>query len=404
MLWSRSPDMVAARARVDQTRAEAERAGRWPNPTLDASWNTIPVGETNPAHLDGPLFNVPNYQVGLSSPIEVGKRSPRKQATLHAQRAAGLDAAEILRLVHLDLLSAVGRVATSEERIAALEGQVADAVRLTNLAHERVAHGDVARLDEERARLEEAKLRSVLAEERHQLSDALLECGRAAGLRCEPFGSIEIAHAFLDSHSALPDPAELHRAAENRPDLQSLAEQEAAAESALRLARARTLPDPTFRLGYTRDQFVVSGNQKNSVSVGISLPLPVSERGQADAALALSARSPAHTARLLRLEQAQRDLDRLLDDARALKLRQTTMRQEYLPLAHSLVARLTASVKAGGVPLPELLLARRTLNELLSDASDLDRSIFENILSLRRHSGAQAITPPQSPIPSAQTP
>jgi len=188
--------------------------------------------------------------------------------------------------------------------------------------------------------------------------------------------------------------AELRKAAESRPDLQSLAEQEAAADSAVRLARARRLPDPTVRLGYTRDQFVMAGNQRNSLSLGISLPLPFSERGQADAALALSARSTAQMARRLRLDQAQRDLDRLLDDSRSLKLRQTTMRQEYVPLARSLVARLTASVKAGGVPLPELLLARRTLNELLSDANDLDRSIFENTLALRRCSGAQPITPP----------
>jgi cobalt-zinc-cadmium efflux system outer membrane protein len=402
LLWNRNPDIVAARARVEQSQAEAVRAERWPNPILDASWNTIPIGETNPSNLDRPLANVPNYQVGLSTPIELGKRAPRKQATRYGQQAAALDAAEILRLVHLDLLSAIGRVATSEERIASLEEQVADAVRLTILAHERVTHGDVARLDEERAQLEEAKLRSLLAEEKHQLSGALLECGRLAGIRCEPFGSIELGHAFLDTHTNLPDPAVLRQALEKRPDLQSLSAQEAAAESALRLARARRLPDPTIRIGYTHDRFVISGNQKNSVGIGLAVPLPISERGQADMALALSARSTARTTRLLRMEQTRRDLTRLVDDFHALRVRQTTMRQEYLPLARSLVNRLTATVKAGGAPLPELLLARRSLNELLTDASDLDRSVFETALALRRLSGVQAITPPL--IPTVQIP
>jgi outer membrane protein, heavy metal efflux system len=396
LLWNRNPDVVAARARIAQTQAEAERAQRLPNPTLDASWNTIPVGETNPPDLEQPLLSVPNYQVGLSQPFELGKRGPRQSATRLARQAAALDAAEVLRLAHLDLLSAIGRVATSEERIVSLAGQAEDAARLTTLAHQRVTHGDAARLDEDRARLEEAKLRSLLAEERHQLSQAVLECGRAAGVPCEPFGSPEQAHAFLDAHANLPDAGLLRAAIADRPDLQSLVAQEESADAALLLARAHRIPDLNVRLGYTRDQFVVSGSQKNSVGVGIAFPLPVFERGQADAALALSAKSTAETTRRLRTQQSERDLARLLDDFRALEERQRSMRQDYLPLARSLVERLTAAVKAGGTPLPELLLARRSLNELLSDASDLDRSVFETALALRRLSGVAAIAPPKS--------
>jgi cobalt-zinc-cadmium efflux system outer membrane protein len=388
LLWQRNPDVVAARARIAQAQAEVDRAERLPNPTLDVAWNTIPIGETNPAHLDQPLLNVPNYQVGLSTPIELGKRAPRKQATRYGRQAALLDAAEILRLAHLDLLSAIGQVATSEERIASLDEQVADAVRLTLLAHERVTHGDAA----------------PLAEEQHHLSEGLLACGRAAGVVCQPFLSVEKAHAFLDTHASLPDPAGLDQALEKRPDLQSLVAQEAAADSALRLARARRLPDPTIRVGYTRDQFLVSGSQENSLGISVSLPLPISERGQADAALALSARNMAQATRRLRREEAQRDLARRLDDFRALKVQQANMRQQYLPLARSLVDSLTATVKAGGAPLPELLLARRRLSELLADSSDLDRSVFEAALALRRLSGAEAISPPQPFAPAAQVP
>jgi outer membrane protein, heavy metal efflux system len=394
LLWNRNPDVVAARARIAQTQAEAERTQRLPNPSLDASWNTIPIGESNPGDLEQPLLNIPNYQVGLSAPFELGKRGPRQRAAKLASRAADLDAAEVLRLVHLDLLSAIGRVATSEERIVSLAGQADDASRLTRLAHERVSHGDAARLDEDRVRLEEAKLRSLLAEERHQLSQALLECARVAGIPCEAFGSPEKAHAFVDTYATLPDGGFLRAAIASRPDLQSLSAQEESADSSFRLARAKRIPDVTLRLGYTRDQFVVSGSQKNSVGIAILVPLPLFERGQADAALALSAKSTAETTRRLRTQQTERDLTRLLDDFAALKERQRNMRQDYLPLARSLVERLTAAVKAGGTPLPELLLARRSLNELLSDSSDLDRSVFETALALRRLSGVQAIPPP----------
>jgi len=87
-------------------------------------------------------------------------------------------------------------------------------------------------------------------------------------------------------------------------------------------------------------------------------------------------------------------LDRLFAQAGALAKRQQAMRQEYLPLARTLVERLTLTVKAGGAPLPDLLLARRSLNELLTDSSELDLSIVENALEIRRQSGAMPVPAP----------
>jgi outer membrane protein, heavy metal efflux system len=395
-LWSKSPEVLAARLRAEQAKAEEDRAGRLPNPVLDASWNTIPVGESNPPDLESPMVNVPNYQVGLSTLVELGKRSPRKRAARGNKTAAILDASEALRQVYLNLLVAAGRVATAQERIAVLEAEVVDAARLTTLAHDRAAHGDLAKLDEVRASLEETKLRSLLSEGRQQLAEALLECGRLAGTRCEPFTASADAHAFLTTHSEPPPEAELRGALSARPDLQSLAAQEESALAAGELAKARRIPDPTVRLGYTRDQFVVAGNQKHSVGVGLAIPLPLSERGQSDAAIARATATTAHDTRVLREGQAGRDLDRLLESFRALTLRQRAMHTEYLPLAQSLVARMTASVKAGGATIADLLLARRSYNELLADASDLDRAVFEAAISLLRTSGARSFPPPSA--------
>jgi outer membrane protein, heavy metal efflux system len=393
-LWSKSPDVLAARLRAEQARAEEDRAGRLPNPVLDASWNTVPIGESNPSDLDSPLVNVPNYQVGLSSVIELGKRSPRKKAARGSKNAALLDASEVLRQVYLNLLVAVGRVATAQERIGVLEAEVVDAARLTTLAHDRTVHGDLAKLDEVRASLEETKLRSLLSEGRQQLSEALLECGRLAGTRCEPFAATGDAHDFLTTHSEPSPDAELKDALAARPDLQSLAAQEESALAAGELAKARVIPDPTVRIGYTRDQFIVAGNQKHSVGLGITIPLPISEHGQSDAAIARATASAARETRVLREGQAARDLDRLLETFHALTQRQRAMRAEYLPLAQSLVARMTASVKAGGATIADLLLARRSYNELLADASDLDRAVFETAIALLRTSGARSVSPP----------
>src|SRR5512138_953822 len=140
LLWERAPELVAARARMAQADAEVQRALRLPNPSLDASWSTIPLGTTNPEGLENPLINVPAYQFGLSAPIELGKRGPRQLASRKQAHASAYDAAEALRGLHLDLLSAIARVASSEQRIAWLTDQAADAGRLTTLAAQRASH------------------------------------------------------------------------------------------------------------------------------------------------------------------------------------------------------------------------------------------------------------------------
>ena len=59
LLWGRSPDLVAARAKIVTARGDLVRAKLLPNPSLDSSWNTIPVGKTNPPGLASPIDNVP---------------------------------------------------------------------------------------------------------------------------------------------------------------------------------------------------------------------------------------------------------------------------------------------------------------------------------------------------------
>lgn len=199
LLWERAPDLAAARARVATARAQIVRTETLPNPTLDLSWNTIPVGETNPPGLSSRLGSVPNYAVGLTQPFEIRKRGPRQRAARYGAEATLWDAADQLRQTWLDFLAVAGRIASSEQRMAALSGLVEDAAKLTELQHRRAEKGDAAALEFERARLEEERLCSSLAEERHKLAVALTDCARLTGAACEPFGSAERAQAFFDN-------------------------------------------------------------------------------------------------------------------------------------------------------------------------------------------------------------
>src|SRR4051812_35633919 len=105
---------------TDVARADARQAHLLLNPVLDATWGTIPIGETNPANLSTPLTNVPSYSVGVSYTFLLGKRGPR-QARAEAI-ATGL--------AHSADASALGQAAS----LARILGHVAvDRLRLDGL-------------------------------------------------------------------------------------------------------------------------------------------------------------------------------------------------------------------------------------------------------------------------------
>ncbi|QRK12816.1 TolC family protein [Archangium violaceum] len=391
LLWAHSPGFATARARIASARADLVRAGQLPNPELDLSWNTLPVGPTNPPGLDR-LRDVPNYQVGLSQLIELGKRGPRQDSARAALAATALDVLADLRERTYELLESAAEVATSEVRLAELETLAADAARLTELQRARQRQGDTAGLDVDRAVLEETQLQGQLAEEHSRLSNALLTCSRLSGLACTPFGGREAAAAFLASRlSRAPGPSSVPQ----RPDLRALEAQQRSAQAALTLARRRWLPDPTVRAGYVHDRFVESGNQKNSFFVGLSFPLPLFERGQADALAASAQAEAAEQARSRLGAQAERDEQSLTTQLEAVAARRERVRNQTLPLAADLVQRLEAAVKAGGASLQDLLFARRTYGQVLMDAAELDLTAFHLSVALDRVRAAGPKAPPE---------
>jgi len=62
-LWEQSPEVIDARAQAATAASELRKARTLPNPQLDFTWGTIPIGKTNPPDLPDPLGNVPNYSV-----------------------------------------------------------------------------------------------------------------------------------------------------------------------------------------------------------------------------------------------------------------------------------------------------------------------------------------------------
>ena len=394
LLWARSPDLVAARAKMATAQSDVVRSGLLPNPSLDGSWNTIPVGGTNPPNLNDRLNRVPNYAFSLSTLVEIAKRGPRQRAARSAFDAAQLDAYELLRQRYYDLNERIADVGVAQVRISALGDLVNDARALSQLQHERASRGDTPGLDADRAQLEEEKYTANLSDERQKLAEALLECSHVAGVPCSPFADADQASAFLTNGVPVPEGNP-----DQRPDLRSLAAQQESARASLELARNRRIPDPTFRVGYVYDQFTISGNQRNSIFAGVSVPLPVFDHGQADALQAVASADAAGRARELLRSQAERDASALEAQASDLAARRRTLSDTSLPLARRLVETLEKAVRQGGTSQTELLLARRGLGELLLDSADVQLQSFHVAAALARN-GPTGPPPPADLAPA----
>lgn len=383
LLWREAPELQDARVRVAQAEAERRKALRLPNPGLDVSLNTLPVGPLNPGDLKDPFLNVPNVAVSLSVLLELGKREPRQEATAEAARAAALEALEQLRQKVLELEDVVGDVAAAQVRVDAFTGLTEDARRLAELQQARAQKGDSSDLDADRARLEQESALTALGEARVQLAAALASCAQVLSTTCTPFLDASAATAWLERRSTFV-PGELAR----RPDLRALEASLKAAQAAQRLAANGWLPDPTLRVGYVRDQFVVSGNQQNSLFVGLSLPLPLFQHGQDDAEAAAIAARAAERSHQLLLQSARVQLDQLKVQLEAMEARHERVNKSSLPLARAVVDRLTAAVNRGAAPIQELLFARRTLAELTLADTELDRTIFHVNVARERLAGS----------------
>jgi cobalt-zinc-cadmium efflux system outer membrane protein len=150
------------------------------------------------------------------------------------------------------------------------------------------------------------------------------------------------------------------------------------------LAERQAIPDPVASLSFTHDQFVASGNQPNSLSVNVTIPLPLFDRGQTEATrarrrLAINeAEIQALTATVRRGIALQRSqLDTLSARARLLE-------EQALPRAQRVVERTEAAFRRGGVGFPEVLLARRAFEELELDRIEVAAAAHRARLALRR--------------------
>lgn len=377
----RSAALQSAALDVDLAAADVKQSRLLNNPTLDGAWSTIPIGDSNPKNLPSPLANVPNYTVGLSYTFPLGKRGPREERAIAAHRGASATLDANARSLALTFARLLGQLATSTLRRDGVRGMVEDGRRSVAIAESRLGASFATPLDVDRMRIDLARTEQTLLSVESDISAALADCSALAGATCEGFASSAEARGLLDRwirRAAGASPARL----EDRPDLRALEAQRDAAVAEGSLARAQAIPDPTVRFAYTHDRFVASGNQQNSLSLSVSLPLPLFDHGQAAAQAAEAKKARFGEQRARAIEAAEARIPALARRVESQRRRQEALAKDILPRAVGALRDVERAAESRLLPLTDVIQARRAVDELLVEEADSYRDAFDATVEL----------------------
>lgn len=378
----RHSDVFAASARLTQARADVDQSRVFlPNPQLDAGIGGIPVGPTNPP---GHGFSdTSSYTIGLSQTIEIGKRGPRIEAAeLRAAEAKSAYAGAIADKI-ADARYALARVAYLKGRLALLEENLRSAKRVADLERARLEHGGLSGNDYDRLLLDTLTLETDTTKSQAEYAGAIAVCQAALYAPCE-----DLAAQPSDIDAAAPvSAAPLSLDLSRRPDIEAIRLESAAAERDAELARRQAIPDPTVRIGYTRDNATFSGAQLNTLAISVTLPLPLFDHGQHAAAKATArAEEQRHLAEAL-LVGAESGVSALWRRKAAVEVSLQTLRAQALPRSASVLESTLKAFDQGQVSMTDLLLARRTHVTLVLTQMDLRFDFFSVRNDLRRALG-----------------
>lgn len=376
-LKQRHHDVLAAEARIAQARADVGTA-RLPlqNPQLDVTLGGLQVGAPNALNKPKPsgfgeLYNV---GVGITQTIELGKRGPRiESAEIRSEESEKTfldtlgDRVSVAR-------TAMARVAYLKARMTLLEDNLAGARRVADLQKARFDKGAVSGNDYDRLLLDNISLEADIARSRSDLESALSACSSAMLAQCDA-QSAQLAD--VDAAAPLPpNVAALAGDIDKRPDVAAARLEGNAAEKDAVLAERRAIPDPSVRVGFTHDQYEVGGSQPNSFQVTLTVPLPIFDHGQHDAAKARAhAMEQRHLANGL-ANSARSDFAGLLSRKGFLESALRTFDSMAVPKSTGILDATSKAFDQGQVNMTDLLLARRTHLSLVLNQRDMHFEYF----------------------------
>jgi cobalt-zinc-cadmium efflux system outer membrane protein len=234
--------------------------------------------------------------------------------------------------------------------------------------------GEISGLDLQRLEIEKFKFDTDLANSQRDYEVALRDLRVSLGgdyraMNIEAAGAIDYYQPYNFSLTDLRS-----KALAARPDLKVARLSERSADAAIRLQDAQKVPDITVGAGI--EQVAIGGSTYN---VGVSLPIPVTDRNQGERAKAHIQKMKAQNDQAAITNQIQGDVDKALAAYEIQKKRVELYRTGILTKVTDIQTLTEVSLKAGESSTLDLLDAIRTRRDTLAG---FYQTIFDYQMSL----------------------
>lgn len=322
-----------ARERAGVTRATAENAGLWEDPTLGIDVSRIIESTPEPWKV--------LTSVGITLPIS-------GRLELEKQRAGVEDAAELARVardewaVRMSVRRAWCEWSTLAAQLAVTRGFLTRVDQILTVVDTMERAGEMARTEARLFRIERATKASDLSLLEARERDAELRLRQLMGISPDAAMELKASGVGPARVGAAPglDATELER---RSPAMLVAAAEYEASEKALELAVREQYPDLQIGPGYGRE------DGQDQVLLGLSVPIPVVNGNRRGIAEARARRDVARVAAEATLEETIAALRRAQVRLAAATARRTTLETEIVPLVDAQYADARQVARLGEV-------------------------------------------------------
>ncbi|MFO1417420.1 MAG: TolC family protein [Methylotetracoccus sp.] len=264
---NRNPNLAAFSQEIRAREAAVLQAGLLPNPRLIGVAQNF--GNASNKGFDGDWVSVE-----LSQLIELGgKRAARIEAAAQTQELAGWDY-EAQRIAVLTVVAqSFVEVLGAQERLDLAQQTVALAERAATVVGQQVEAGKVSPVEETRARVALATVRTDLIRAEREREAARK---RLAALWGSTKPEFEHAVGELHAVSPIPELQQLLDKIEQNPELARWATELTQRQALVDLAKTKAIPDLTVSVGMS--EYLLTNSY--GLVASASLPLPVFDRNQ----------------------------------------------------------------------------------------------------------------------------
>ncbi len=371
----RSPTLAGAEGFVKQSHGQQIAAGAYPNPSVSGSAGRGAIRDPSTG------ARITERTVTVEQPLEwLGKRQARQEAA-NAGVAGASAALEETRLALLADVKVAFYSLLFAQRDAELAAQNVTMVEeVLRTVKARVAAGEATSFDTMKAGVEAQKAQKEVARAQNAL---LVAKTRLNTLTSGSLGKqFSIQGDFQSTKQALDLDRLTAQAFEQHPSMRRLSKLAEQAEHTLRFERESRVPNISVQGSYHRE----AGDE--SLTAGLSVPLPLWYRRQGEIETALGTKHRAEAERLRAQNELEQAITQHAQEVRTAQDQLQVFETGLLKQAEQTLTVARTSFRQGAASLLDVLDAQRVYRQTLLEYAQVRADLSTALVRLERSLGA----------------